>query len=500
MQYREFGKTGKKLSAIGMGSIRFPEENLKSEDGLERCANLVVRAAELGVNYFDIAHNYAKSRCETIYKKAFHRIKTPIFTTAKSFGMTDRDADAVMRRVYSSLEHMQIEKIHFFYMWSIMNQKQYQDVMRKGGPYEGALRAKEEGLIDHIIFSSHASPEETVEIMEDGAYDGALISYSLLNFTPMQKVLDSAEKNGLGLLIMNPLAGGLIPQNSEFFRKTFGIKENVTDFAMKFIYAHKPITCVLSGVSNESELMANVKAMEEMEQSSTDYVKTVSTGLTKSSGFCTGCGYCVERCPRKIKISTYMQAYNMKFLNAKKDTQVHAGTITDSEMSVLQKISKELPESEKNSCIRCGRCEQVCTQHLPIINRLNEVWQMAKQTGMSKQAHKERLETLLQGKGYQKVVFYTCGNYTAYVVEEYKRYFGEPAFEVFIADSDERKWGNLLEGYKTLSPQQMVEQKPDCVLVTSYKFGKEIEKELQEKYPQLNVVKLHVDTDAPWVF
>lgn len=488
------------MSAIGMGSIRFPEENLKDEDGLERCADLVVRATELGVNYFDIAYNYANAQCETIYKKAFHRIKTPVFTTAKSFSMTDTEADAVLRRVYSSLEHMEIEKIHFFYMWSIMNRKQYQDIMRKGGPYEGALRAKEEGLIDHIIFSSHASPEETVEIMEDGAFDGGLISYSLLNYTPMQKVLDSAEKNGLGLLVMNPLAGGLIPQNSEFFRETFGIKENVTDFAMKFVYAHKPITCVLSGVSKESELMANIKAMEELERSLADYVKAVSSGLTKSSGFCTGCGYCEGKCPRKIKISTYMQAYNMKFLGSQRNTQVCTGAKTDSEMAVLKRISKELPESERNSCIRCGRCEQVCTQHLPIINRLDEVWQIVRQTGMSKQAHKERLEALLQGKGYQKVVFYTSGNYTAYVVDEYKRYFGEPTLELFIADSDERKWGNRLEGYTTLSPQQMVELKPDCVLVTSYKYGKEIEKELQEKYPQLNVVKLHTDTDAPWVF
>lgn len=500
MQYREFGKTGKKLSAIGMGSIRFPEENLKSEDGLERCANLVVRAAELGVNYFDIAHNYAKSQCETIYKKAFHRIKTPVFTTAKSFSMTDTDADAVLRRVYSSLEHMEIEKIHFFYMWSIMNRKQYAEIMRKGGPYEGALRAKQEGLIDHIIFSSHASPEETIEMMEGGAYDGGLISYSLLNFMPMQKVLDAAEKNGLGLLVMNPLAGGLIPQNPEFFREIFGIKENVTDFAMKFIYAHQPITCVLSGVSKESELMANIKAMEGLERSSTDYVKAVSFGLTKSSGFCTGCGYCVEKCPRQIKISTYMQAYNMKLLSFQKDTQECSGTITDSEMAVLKKTSQALPESEKNSCIRCGRCELVCTQHLPIISRLDEVWQMAKQAGLSMQAHKERLEALLQGKGYQKVVFYTSGNYTAYVVEEYKRYFGDPTFELFIADSDERKWGNWLEGYITVSPQQMAELKPDCVLVTSYKFGEIIAQDLKRKYPQLNVVKLHKDTDAPWVF
>ena len=197
-----------------------------------------------------------------------------------------------------------------------MNEKQYEDIMRKGGPYEGALRAKEEGLIDHIIFSSHAAPEETVRFLQSGAFDGALISYSLLNFTSMQKVLDTAEEQKLGIAVMNPLAGGVVPQNPNYFKTNFNITEDsVTDFSLKFIYSHMPITCILSGVSKEQELIDNVKAIESLEHTKKDYIQHVHTELSRLSHICTGCGYCLEGCPQKIKIPAYMQAYNMKFMD-----------------------------------------------------------------------------------------------------------------------------------------------------------------------------------------
>ncbi|MHC5094715.1 MAG: 4Fe-4S dicluster domain-containing protein, partial [Planctomycetota bacterium] len=83
---------------------------------------------------------------------------------------------------------------------------------------------------------------------------------------------------------------------------------------------------------------------------------------------CTGCGYCMGRCPKDIPISGFMQYYNEKLLHGK----------TDTEMVEQLKFHREwglIADREANAvdCIQCGRCELACTQHLDIINRLGEI-------------------------------------------------------------------------------------------------------------------------------
>jgi len=498
-----FGNTGKELSAIGFGSNRFPAEDLNDEAGLERCADLVVRAAELGVNYFDIAHNYAKSQCEDIFRRALKRIQKPVYISSKTSGTADSDADAVLRRVYSALEHMQVEKLDFLYQWSIMSWEQYEDVMRKGGPYEGAVRARDEGLVDHLIFSSHAAVQETERIFSEGAYEGGLISYSLLNYASMQGILDTAERCRQGVLIMNPLAGGVIPQNPNYFMKNYNIKEDVTDFSLKFIYAHTPVTCILSGISKEEELIKNINVMEQYKPETFDYIGHVNSEVKRAGNICTGCGYCRSGCPQGINIPAYMQAYNMKFMSDTKEMYRQTESELVSDILVLKKLNleyQELPESAINPCIGCGKCENICTQQLPVISRIQDVFEKILKRGSSREGHKERLMELLNTPSYKKVAIYTGGGYTAYVLSEYKRYFGEPKFKLLVADSNKQKWETEVNGYTIISPEEMYREKPDCVLITNYIYGKEIYKELTEKYPDLNVQMLHTYSDVPWVY
>lgn len=504
MLYREYGNTGKPLSAIGFGGTRFQEADLNDEEGIERCAQIVVKAAKLGVNYFDIAYNYAKSQCEAIYKKALSRITQPVYISAKSSSVTDYDCDRVMARIESSLKNLGVDKIHFFYMWSIMSLKQYHEIMKKGGAYDGALKAKEQGMIEHIVFSSHASPEETELILREGAFEGVTIPYSLLNFTSMQRVLDTARERHSGVAVMNPLGGGIIPQNPKYFSKNFGIRdESVTDFSLRFIYAHPEITCILSGISKQEELLANTSALEKADESPKDYIAHVAEELTNLSDICTGCGYCVADCPQGINIPAYMQSYNMKHLDDTEQLYGRTDRQLISDIQVMKKMVldyQELPENGQNKCIGCGQCEEKCTRHLPVRERLREVFMIAERTGATQEKHRERLSELLQGKGYQKVVFYTGGGYTAYVISEYIRYFGQPDFDIAIADSNPQKCGQKLGDYMIYNPKQMEEIHPDCVLISNFNYDQEIYETLKENYPDLNIQKLHRDTDVPWVF
>ena len=217
MQYRDFGKTGLLVSAVGMGANRFKASELKTTQGLERCADLVVKAAKLGVNFFDSAPTYSGGKCEEILRLALPQIKSKCYICGKSSSFQDKTRESVLKSIETSLENIGIDYFDFYYMWSIKSIAQYEEIMKSNGPYEGVLAAKDRGLVKHICFSSHASAIDTVKIIQDGAFEGALVSYSLMNFRENGIILDIAQKNSIGVAIMNPLGGGIIPQNVELF-------------------------------------------------------------------------------------------------------------------------------------------------------------------------------------------------------------------------------------------------------------------------------------------
>ena len=82
---------------------------------------------------------------------------------------------------------------------------------------------------------------------------------------------------------------------------------------------------------------------------------------------CTGCGYCVH-CPQNIPVPNYMQAYNEKQIFGKTDEQMVGDMNFHHEWGLLVGAQAQAAE-----CIECGQCEEACTQHLPIIERLHEL-------------------------------------------------------------------------------------------------------------------------------
>nr|HPQ40569.1 aldo/keto reductase [bacterium] len=153
MHYRDYGKTGKRVSVIGFGGMRFTEDE---DEGIRA----MLRASELGINYFDTAPHYCKDRSEIIFGNAFKEFTRPFYVSSKSSIGEEKTADDVRRRVETALERMGTGKIHFFHMWCIMNWDHFEKVIAPGGPYEGALKLKDEGLVEHVVFSTHANGDE----------------------------------------------------------------------------------------------------------------------------------------------------------------------------------------------------------------------------------------------------------------------------------------------------------------------------------------------------
>ena len=363
MQYREYGKTGKKLSVIGFGGMRFG----KDEDYAQE---VVHRANELGVNYFDTAPFYCDDRSEIIFGKAFKNMPKDFYVSTKSTVNEDPTADAVRKRIETSLTRFGRDKIDFYHMWCIKDLDQYKEVMAPGGPFEGALEAKKEGLIEHLVFSTHCKGEEIRTIIEDDVFEGVLLGYNVLNYPFRQEGVDAAIGKNIGVVVMNPLSGGLIPQHRDFFdfiRERDG--ETVNQAALRFVLAQKGITLAIPGMGTIAEVEENVAVGDFDLTVSPEKTKEIEETITDSMNtLCTTCGYCLK-CPEKIKIHNYLEAYNLKLLKDEEEMKKRLQHLMDSGA-----IKED--DARPGACIACGICEDLCTQKLPIIARLKELDQL----------------------------------------------------------------------------------------------------------------------------
>lgn len=360
MIYKQFA--GKRVSAVGFGCMRFKREEYRKDP--EICAELIVKAVEMGVNYIDTAPGYCDNMSETIVARALARIKgeKPYVSTKCALWMAD-GADGARSRVEESLKTLGVDKIDFYNLWCIKNIDEYRKMTREGGNYWGILKAKEEGLIGHICCTAHADGETIKEIIEDGKVDGVTLGYNALNFAYRRAGVKACYDRGLGVVVMNPLGGGVIPQYAERFGFIItSPEESVVTAALRFLIGQPEISVTLPGISSLSELEECVAAAEGAtpvtEQRLAEMTRLLGEELNT---LCTGCSYCDE-CPSGVPIPRLMDAYNGYLLSGNQNA-----------IGFRLKDHWEISPKEAAACTQCGVCEGLCTQKLPIIKRLQEI-------------------------------------------------------------------------------------------------------------------------------
>jgi len=359
MLYKEYGKTGKKISAIGFGGMRFPKDGDRYD--FDKCAEIIHTASAQGINYFDTAPYYCDDQSEKIFGYALQNMPHSYYISTKS---GEKGGDTVRRQLEESLRRLKVEKINFYHIWCVMNLDDYHSRMVKGGAYDAALKAKQEGLIEHIVFSTHCTGDEIAAIVDEGAFEGMTLGYNILNFPFRQKGLEAAYHHSMGVATMNPLGGGIIPQKADYFDfLRQNDSESVVQAALRFNASHKEITTVLSGISSIEQVMENTRIADSITELDETAIARIGSKLSSTlNSLCTGCRYC-EHCPKEIQVSKYMQAYNNSILGTPKDA---LGSLEN---------HWQIPLEKMRDCIACGVCEKKCTQHLPIISRMKEMLQ-----------------------------------------------------------------------------------------------------------------------------
>ncbi len=359
MIYKTYGKTGIKLSTIGFGGMRF--ENQKDVDA---CASLVKAAYDSGINYFDTAPGYGKS--EDLFGVALKEMKKtrkekPFYVSTKS---AHEDPAKLREELEFSLKRMDLEYIDFFHVWCILTLDSY--LRRKAnGIMRECERMKNEGLIKHICVSTHLTGEDTSTMLSDYPFEGVLLGYSAMNFSYRDAGLDAAHSFNQGVVVMNPLGGGTIPQHRDRFSfvKTRE-DETVVEGALRFLINDPRITVALVGFSTQQQLKEAIDAVNGFQPITAAKINGIRSSLSEAyNEMCTGCRYC-DSCPEGVPVPKMMEAYNYYLLSGDAKQMIdrlkwHWG------------IHPEIENFTK--CTQCGQCESLCTQKLPIIERLETI-------------------------------------------------------------------------------------------------------------------------------
>jgi uncharacterized protein len=357
MIYRDYGKTGERVSAVGFGGMRFEDIN-----DTEKCVGMMVQAAEGGINYFDTAPGYFNTKSEAVFGQGFKELRKrnlPFYCATKTFKSSEKD---IRIEIDNQLKRLEIDSIDFYHMWCITNLKNWRE-RKENGIIKAFRKLKDEGIIKHICVSSHLIGDEIKELLMEEVFEGVLFGYSAYNHYTREKAFEAIKAKNLGCVVMNPLGGGLIPNNPDIFSFLKTQKdESVVEAALRFLLAHKEISVSLVGFGNTNHIEEALSTASGYKDLSKEKVDEIKSHVSDSfEGICTGCQYCMD-CPEDVPIPQLMDAYNQKLLTGKYK-----------ELLDRLKWHWNIPPTEAEKCIECGQCEEACTQHLDIINRLKEI-------------------------------------------------------------------------------------------------------------------------------
>jgi len=367
MIYKTYGNTGLRVSAVGFGGMRFDTSRSNEEN-----AELLHYAFDKGINWFDTAPNYCDDRSEEIFGIALRRLarrRGEFYVSTKGMPGDFDTADKAQAQVRKSLSRLGTDYIDFYYVWCIRSWPEYELAMRPGGQYEGLLRCKEEGLIRHIVISTHLRGNDIEKILSKHRFEGVLLGVNILNFLYRWQGIEAASKLGLGVVAMNPLAGGIIPQHEKSLSFLSINGRTPTETALAFCLGCPQITVTLNGFTTREHIDTVCRVADEARPFSDEDIEQIRRHVTKNmDALCTGCQYCMDKCPRQIPIASFMQFYNHKLLTGTSDREMAQKFEDNKKWGILVER-----KAEAGDCVRCGRCELACTQHLDIINRLETI-------------------------------------------------------------------------------------------------------------------------------
>ena len=364
MQYRRLGNTGIEVSALGFGAMRLPMDETDGRHVVREAESIAIihRAFELGVNYIDTAHGYCYDQSQQVVGKALAGRRAEVCLSTKSPLWLIKRTEEFREHLDRQLQRLGVDYVDIYYFHG-MSGGAYDKKTKPLKLVDEMRKARDEGLIRHIGFSSHGEPHDLARIVDEGWAEVILCQYNLLDRRNEQAMARAAQR-GVGVAVMGPVGGGRLGVPSPKLQALVpGGVATTAELALRFVLANPSVSCALSGMGTMAMVEANAAAASRdgaLTAAELERIRASMEQIKKLADlYCTGCDYCMP-CPEGVKIPANFALMNLH--------RVYG--LTD----YARRAYRELREEARAShCAGCGQCEDRCPQDIRIREQLKEV-------------------------------------------------------------------------------------------------------------------------------
>ena len=360
MEYRELWPGGPRPSLLGYGGMRFPVDRESGKIDEERAQALIDRAMEAGITYYDTAWAYHDGASESFLGRALSKYPRESYHLATKLPCWAVDSREKAREIIDT----QLAKLNTdyvdFYLIHAMNRNNWKKV-RELDLLSLLEEYRLQGKLRWIGFSFHDDYEVFEEVLNGYPWNFCQIQLNYMD-TELQaglKGLELARSKGVPVVIMEPVKGGSLARLPAEVEKTFHALDSgatTASWAVRWVASQPGVAVLLSGMTTMEQLEDNLRtlsAFRPLDEQEARTVEEVARQIrSRLRNGCTGCRYCVP-CPSGVDIPRSFKVWNNMAMygNAR----------------LTKRAWRELKEEERpDRCVGCGRCEELCPQHISI--------------------------------------------------------------------------------------------------------------------------------------
>ena len=369
MIYNDFN--GIQLSALGMGNMRLPV--VEGNDGkidVDKAKEMIAYCMKAGINYYDTAYGYHGGQSELVVGELLKKYDRNSFYLASKFPGYDLSNMPKIKEIFEEqLKKCQVEYFYFYLFHNVCEMNIDAYLNPKYGIYDYLIEQKRNGRIKHLGFSTHGDIECMTRFLnaygKDMEFCQIEINYFDYKFQNAKGKVELLDQWNIPVWVMEPVRGGQLAslsQEATSKLKTARPDESVVSWAFRFLQSFPSIKMTLSGMSNMNQLKENIETYNEnkpLNEKEMDLILGIADDMIRKTTVpCTGCHYCVSKCPKELDIPFLLKLYNEAMVAGSGD------------FIAPMALSSVDADKQPECCVNCHSCEKVCPQQIHIPEHL----------------------------------------------------------------------------------------------------------------------------------